>query len=57
MLAELRNGPTLDELRAIRAIEVLEQIGTPESLALIRELQTGDPGAVLTRETKAVGRN
>jgi WD40 repeat protein len=45
---------TPDELRAIRAIEVLEAIGTPEARAVLKTLADHPVESVLTREAKAV---
>ena len=54
-LLEKLQGPTLDpaRLRAVRAVEVLEQIASPEAVALLRRLAEGAPHAGLTREAKA----
>ncbi len=41
------------ELRALRAAEVLEWIGTPEARALLRKLTSGSPDAQLTRDASA----
>jgi hypothetical protein len=40
--------------RERRCLAVLEQIGSVEARALLRELATGSPGARLTTEAKAV---
>jgi hypothetical protein len=40
-------------LQGIRAIEVLEQIDTPEALAVVRRVAEGVAEAPLTREAKA----
>ncbi len=45
---------TPDELRAIRAVEVLEAIGTPEARAVLKTLADHPVESVLTREAKAV---
>jgi hypothetical protein len=42
-----------ERLRALRAIEVLEQIGTPKARQVLRRLANGAPEAQLTREAKA----
>ncbi len=44
-----------EELRGLRAIEVLEQIGTPEARQVLKKLAQGAEGAALTREAKAAG--
>jgi hypothetical protein len=40
-------------LRSVRAVWVLEQVGTPEARKTLRRLAAGAPGARLTREAKA----
>jgi WD40 repeat protein len=40
-------------MRSIRAVQVLEQIGTPEALQVLESLATGAPGARLTKEARA----
>jgi hypothetical protein len=46
-----------DELRSLRGIEVLEGIGTPEAMAILKELAAGGEGAALTVQArKAVAR-
>jgi hypothetical protein len=47
----LTPGPAI--LRGVRAVEVLEHIGSPEAVRLLRELATGLPEARLTREAAA----
>src|SRR5262249_32213803 len=42
-----------DALRAPRAVEVLELIGTPEARKVLEEWAGGAPEAVLTQEAKA----
>jgi RNA polymerase sigma factor (sigma-70 family) len=42
-----------DSLRAVRAVETLESIGTPEAVRLLDELAHGAAEARLTREAKA----
>jgi RNA polymerase sigma factor (sigma-70 family) len=44
---------TPEALRTVRAVEVLERIGTPEARQLLAELAKGDPKARLTREAAA----
>ena len=42
-----------ERLQAVRAVEVLEQIGTAEAKQLLQSLASGAPGARLTQEAKA----
>jgi hypothetical protein len=42
-----------ERLQALRAVEVLERIGTPEARKVLETLATGAPAARLTREAKA----
>ncbi len=42
-----------ETLRAVRAVEVLESIATPEARALLESLARGDPAARLTREARS----
>ena len=53
-LLERLDGPVIgaDDLRMLRAIEVLERIGTPEAKELLGRLAKGAPGARLTAEAK-----
>jgi hypothetical protein len=53
VLAKIDADPTGEALRALRAIEVLEHIGTPEASRLLKSLADGAPEARLTREAKA----
>jgi WD40 repeat protein len=43
----------LESLRVLRAIEVLEQAGTPDAQQVLKTLATGAPEARLTQEAKA----
>jgi WD40 repeat protein len=52
-VAEQRSRPTGERLRRLRAIGVLEQIGTAEARKLLEQLSQGAAGASLTREAKA----
>jgi hypothetical protein len=51
----LNAGPPLadEELRAVRAVEVLEGLNTPEARRVLEALAGGAAGARLTREAKA----
>ena len=42
------------QLRTVRAVEVLERIGTPEALPVIKRLTGGNPDGLLTTESRAV---
>ena len=54
ILARLSKAePTGEALRALRAIEVLEHIGTPEASRVLETLAKGAPEARLTRDAKA----
>jgi hypothetical protein len=43
----------LELMRMLRAIEVLEQVGSPEAREVLQNLADGAPEARLTREAKA----
>jgi hypothetical protein len=54
LLAPLRKLPLPQEtVRHVRAVQVLEQIGSPEARQVLAALAGGGPGARLTREAKA----
>ena len=55
LLANMRGPPakTSPTLRVLRAIEVLEHIGTPEAQAVLQSLARGTSQARLTQEAKA----
>jgi RNA polymerase sigma factor (sigma-70 family) len=48
-----RTEPSPDSLRALRAIEILEEFASPEALRFLKELAAGEPGARLTQEARA----
>ncbi len=53
LLAAPRIVPPGDKLRHLRAVEVLEHIGAPESLQILQGLAKGAPEARLTQGAKA----
>jgi WD40 repeat protein len=48
-----RSVPSPDVLRAVRAIESLERIGTPEAVTCLEAIAKGSPGVRQTRDAKA----
>jgi hypothetical protein len=48
-----RFNPPAEELRSLRAVQALEQIGTREAREVLRALAGGAPETRLTREAKA----
>jgi hypothetical protein len=53
LLAQSQAGPFGEALRALRAVEVLEHIGTPEACQFLESLAQGASAARLTRDAKA----
>jgi WD40 repeat protein len=53
LLNQLDPCTSPERLRALRALEVLEQIGTPEAQQVLEKLAQGAPQARLTQEAKA----
>jgi WD40 repeat protein/beta-lactamase regulating signal transducer with metallopeptidase domain len=54
LLEKLTGGTlTAEQLRLVRAVEVLERIGTPEARQVLRTLAQGAPGTLPTREAEA----
>ncbi len=49
-------SPSSEALRAERAVEVLERLGTPAARRLLDELAAGAPGAARTRQARAACR-
>jgi RNA polymerase sigma factor (sigma-70 family) len=54
LLAALKGVPPPNTLRALRAVWVLERVGTPEARQLLGALAKGAPAARQTAEAKAV---
>jgi len=53
LLDRLHRVPSGEQLQALRGVEVLEHVGTPEARALLEALAKGAPEARLTREAGA----
>ena len=53
LLAAALPAPTPEELRQLRALIVLERIGTPEARHLLEEAAKGPPSARLTRQARS----
>jgi hypothetical protein len=53
LLALMKKAPAAGHLRALRAVELLEQIGGPAAVKALKELAGGPDDADLTREAKA----
>ena len=53
LLNKLTGGTlSAEQLRCVRAVEVLERIGTPEARQVLRTLAQGAPGALMTRQAQ-----
>jgi WD40 repeat protein len=52
LIADVRSRPSGDRLRMLRAIEILEQIDTPQARQVLQTLARGAAGALLTREAQ-----
>jgi hypothetical protein len=48
-----KRKPSSERIRILRAVEVLERIGTAEARDVLKKLAGGAAGAILTREAKA----
>jgi WD40 repeat protein len=53
LLAKIQKDPAGEALQALRAVEVLEHIGTPEASRVLEGLARGAPEARLTRDARA----
>lgn len=53
LLEELNHPLSAEQLREVRAVEALEQIGTLSAQEVLKVVAKGAPGARLTREAKA----
>ena len=53
LLAALEGKPAGERLRAVRAVEVLERVGSAEARAVLKTLAGGADGAAVTREAQA----
>jgi RNA polymerase sigma factor (sigma-70 family) len=53
LLDSPESRPAAGELRALRALTVLEQAGTSEARRVLQDLASGGPGVWLTREAEA----
>jgi hypothetical protein len=55
ILDKLTTGTlTTEQLRTVRAMQVLEWLGTPESRQVLQSLAQGAPGALMTRQAQGV---
>jgi hypothetical protein len=45
--------PSTEELRSLRAVEVLENLATKDAKLVLEKLASGAEGAVVTREAKS----
>jgi hypothetical protein len=53
LLKDIEHQKAVEPIQQLRALEVLEHIGTAEARGLLEDLAKGVPEARLTRETKA----
>jgi hypothetical protein len=53
LLTGPRRPPAAEELRSLRAVEVLEHTGTPEARAVLKRLTSGSQDVRLTKNSKA----
>jgi hypothetical protein len=53
LFASIHSGNPPETLRAIRALQALEAIGTREAIEVLKRLAQGDPDAQLTRDAQA----
>jgi hypothetical protein len=53
LLERIDRGCAAEQLQALRALQVLEWMGTPEAKQFLEKLARGSEGARLTREAQA----
>jgi hypothetical protein len=53
IIVDKRSRPSGERLRTLRAVEILEQIGTPAARQLLQTLSCGAAGALTSREAQA----
>ena len=52
LLEKLKGAVAPEELRGVRAVDVLEQIGTDAARSVLKDLAAGSPGALTTQAAK-----
>jgi WD40 repeat protein len=52
LLRGIERGPLADKVRPVRAVEVLERLGTPAARRVLRKVAGGNPAARLTAEAQ-----
>lgn len=49
----MSGSPPRELIRSLRALEVLEHIGSPETRQIVEKLTRGEPDALLTAEARS----